>query len=105
MAELTSISAEMSRGDTASAPVVMADASPAEAEPDITAAREAQIKEKLAEAERQTEEMQKELRALDEMLAKATGAEAPAAPKKQGAMANVVSLAQRIRALQQAMND
>ena len=111
VAELTSISADISRGDTASdVSATLPESAAAVSMPDATSAarqREEVIQKKMAEAEHQTEEMQKELRALDELLANTTPSEeAPlAAPKKQGAMANVVSLAQRIRALQQGMND
>ena len=105
VAELTSISADISRGDTASEVAVPLPEGAVENLPDTTSAarqREEMIQKKMAEAERQTEEMQKELRALDELLANAAPSEgAPLTqPKKQGAMANVVSLAQRIRTLQ-----
>ncbi len=110
VAELTSISADISRG---SAGDDTAQPAPDETTPEIVTeatmaprGREEHIQEKLAEAERQTEEMQRELRALDELLAQTGSAESPAEPaKKQGAMANVVSLAQRIRALQKGMDD
>ena len=106
VAELTSISADISRGDAASdVSSALPEVAAADTLPDATSAarqREEVIQKKMAEAERQTEEMQKELHALDALLAKtAPPEEAPlAAPKKQGAMANVVSLAQRIRTLQ-----
>jgi peptidoglycan hydrolase CwlO-like protein len=109
VAELTSISAEMSRADAASTVAAASAAPDTPPDPSLAALeREQAIQKKLAEAERETEEMQKELRALDEMLAKVSSPhEQPveAQPKKQGAMANVVSLAQRIRALQHGIND
>lgn len=67
------------------------------------------LNHKVAETERLSEEMERELKALDVLLAAGatTGpvVENPAPTKRQGAMANVVSLAQRIRALQQGMGD
>ena len=106
VAELTSISADISRGDAASdVSAVSPEVAASDSVPDPTSAarqREEVIQKKMAEAERQTEEMQKELHALDELLANtAPPEEAPlVTPKKQGAMASVASLAQRIRAMQ-----
>jgi DNA repair exonuclease SbcCD ATPase subunit len=106
VAKLTSISADMSReadilpfaplasqGDTSSTPHQRHEA----------------LHQKVAETERLSEEMARELKALDVLLASSTieepVVEAPAPVKRQGAMANVVSLAQRIRALQQGMGE
>ena len=61
---------------------------------------QAELDQKLAETERQSQAMADELKALDEMLAASLEPATKNQPKKPGAMANVISLAQRIRALQ-----
>ncbi len=103
VAELTSISADMSReheAPQASAP-----------EPTPIAAstmRQLDLQNKLNQTEREADAMAAELEQLDQMLAAGgvSNKVVPASPpKKSGAMANVISLAQRIRALQQGMND
>jgi hypothetical protein len=68
------------------------------------------LEEKTLAAERESAAMSDELEALDQLLATninppLTAAEATTEPRKSGAMANVISLAQRIRALQHAMYD
>jgi hypothetical protein len=68
------------------------------------------LQNKVNEAELDARAMERELEKLDQMLAtssiskKVVPGPGPAA-KKSGAMANVISLAQRIRALQQGMNE
>jgi chromosome segregation ATPase len=105
VAELTSISADMSRQpEMGNIPL---------AEPtalENSNGRTSNLQSKVAEAERDAAAMERELEKLDQMLATGSSANkvvpgpAPAA-KKSGAMANVISLAQRIRALQQGMNE
>jgi hypothetical protein len=65
------------------------------------------LDQKLADAEREANAMTEELRSLDKMLqtaaepAPAPGAEKPVTEEEnRGAVANVISLAQRIKALQ-----
>ena len=56
---------------------------------------------KVADTEAESAAMSQELKALDAMLDKKLGAPQPLAPEKiSGAKANIISLAQRIRALQ-----
>ena len=94
VARLTSISHDISREhEQLSAPDFSA------ALPPITAEA---LNRKVAETERLSSEMEQELQNLDQLLATSFSAQKPGAEpsKKPGAMANVVSLAQRIRALQ-----
>ena len=65
------------------------------------------LNRKVAETERLSSEMEQELKNLDQLLASSINENAaePATPKKQGAMANVITLAQRIRALQHGMDN
>lgn len=66
-----------------------------------TPSRQASLDQRLAETERQANAMAEQLKALDEMM----NPPAPEPPKKSGAMANVISLAQRIRALQKDVSN
>jgi len=106
VAKLTSISADMTR----EADILPFAALVPHEEPLPTAhQRHEALHSKVAETERLSEEMERELKALDVLLASSTieepVVEAPAPVKRQGPMANVVSLAQRIRALQQGMGE
>jgi DNA repair exonuclease SbcCD ATPase subunit len=102
VAELTNISTDMARHtENAFAPQV-----------EITQSLDStkRLQNKVNEAELDAHAMERELEKLDQMLANSSSSNkvvpgpAPAA-KKSGAMANVISLAQRIRALQQGMNE
>ncbi len=105
VAELTSISADITRQTgmnyaTSVEPMTVVD-------PPTT---KANLQNQFDEAELSAKAIQRELEELDVMLANSTTSDkvvpGPApAPKKSGAMANVISLAQRIKALQQGMND
>ena len=105
VAELTSISTQMSNQRDGN-PMVPAqfNANRAIAEGIETPSRQASLDQQLAETEREAAAMAEELRALDTMMSAKSEPEAQAPaevqPKKSGAMANVISLAQRIRALQ-----
>ncbi len=97
--ELTNVSAEISNPTN---PIF--ESHPA---PQILAAQPVTLEQKLVEAEREANAMTEELRSLDKMLQGATTSDKPvaaeAAPQeepKQGPVANVISLAQRIKALQ-----
>ncbi|MDE2383741.1 MAG: hypothetical protein KGO53_03910 [Alphaproteobacteria bacterium] len=112
VAQLTSISADMSREADKAHALPAAEAEPAIAPlPEALLAKQDALNQKVAETERLSEEMERELKTLDELLAAgsapaaAPNDAAPPAARRQGAMANVVSLAQRIRALQNGMND
>jgi hypothetical protein len=66
--------------------------------------RQVNVSRQLANAERESVDMTEQLRALDAMMTappvRPAPVPAPTESKKSGAMANVISLAQRIRALQ-----
>jgi chromosome segregation ATPase len=108
VAKLTSISADMSREAD-----ILPFAPPAsQSDTSLTPTpheRHEALHQKVAETERLSEEMARELKALDVLLAPEVAfeptVENPPLVKRQGAMANVVSLAQRIRALQQGMGE
>jgi hypothetical protein len=91
VAELTSISSQMSQ---ARDPNVIQVLPPLE-----TRSRQSSLDQQMAETERESAAMADQLKALDDMMRKPDEAE-DMAPRKSGAMANVISLAQRIRALQ-----
>ena len=99
VAELTSISADMAEHQNdLNASLTQQDAEQ-EVAP-LFSTRQAQLSNKVEEASRLSDQMEHELKNLDSMLANSS-ANANAAPaKKRGAMSNVVSLAQRLRALQ-----
>ncbi len=105
VAELTSISADMTRQTEQKI------APPPETSVALeTETLHANLQNQFDETEASAKAIQRELEELDAMLANSTGADkvvpGPAhAPKKSGAMANVISLAQRIKALQRGMND
>ena len=101
VARLTSISHDISREHEQ---VPAPDFNETTAPPAFTAQA---LNRKVAETERLSSEMEQELHNLDQLLATSFSEPKPTTEpaKKQGAMANVVSLAQRIRALQRAMND
>jgi hypothetical protein len=101
VAELTSISSQMAQqrdsGNAAyTVPVDLKEIS-ATSKSVETPRRQASLDSQLAETERESQAMAEQLKALDAMI---NPPPAPEAPKKSGAMANVISLAQRIRALQ-----
>ena len=105
VAELTSISTQMSNQRDGSPTVPdQFDTSQAVAEGVETPSKQANLDQQLAETEREAAAMAEELRTLDTMMSAKSAPEIQAAPdaqpKKSGAMANVISLAQRIRALQ-----
>ncbi len=68
-----------------------------------TPSRQSSLDQQLADTEREAAAMAEQLKALDAMM---NPPPPPVeSPKKGGAMANVISLAQRIRALQKGVND
>lgn len=102
VAELTSISADITRQTE------LHHTPPTE--PTVAVQAETNLQNQFDETEKSADAIQRELKELDTMLASGTGADkvvpGPApAPNKSGAMANVISLAQRIKALQQGTND
>ena len=105
VAELTSISTQMSNQRDGNPMVpTQFNANKAVAEGIETPSRQANLDQQLAETEREAAAMAEELRSLDKLMSAKSEPEietAPVAePKRSGAMANVISLAQRIRALQ-----
>ncbi len=97
VAELTSISSQMSSQHQSE---VFALQGPNTTTANMeTRSRQANLDQQLAETERESAAMAEQLKALDAMMAPPI-LPAPEPAKKSGAMANVISLAQRIRALQ-----
>ena len=97
VAELTSISADMAQhqlGMTTPAAQLDEDKTP------LFSIRHAKLSNKVEEASRLSDQMEDELKALDYMLANNSTRTTVAPIKKRGPMSNVISLAQRIRALQ-----
>jgi chromosome segregation ATPase len=70
-----------------------------------TTARQASLNKQLADTERESAAMAEQLKALDDLMKPAATQTQIEQPKKSSAMANVISLAQRIRALQKSAND
>lgn len=103
VAELTSISTQMSnqRDGNPMLSQILDAASAANASVE-THSRQASLDNRMAETERESAAMADELRALDNLMNPKAAPELQETPlpKKSGAMANVISLAQRIRALQ-----
>jgi DNA repair exonuclease SbcCD ATPase subunit len=110
VAELTSISSQISnqREDSPflTSPATQFDhQSVSQPELEIDTLQDS-IEQQLADTEREAAAMAEQLKAIDEMMnPPAPVVEPEPAPKKSGAMANVISLAQRIRALQHGMDD
>jgi DNA repair exonuclease SbcCD ATPase subunit len=110
VAELTSISSQISNQRESipflSNPAAQFD-SQSTSQPELEVdTLQASIEQQLADTERESAAMDEQLKAIDEMMnPPAPVIEPETAPKKSGAMANVISLAQRIRALQHGMND
>jgi chromosome segregation ATPase len=107
VAELTSISTQMinQRDENPMAPLttshlkaVATSSTGAE-----TPSRQANLAQRLAETEREAEAMAEQLKAIDAMMNPQMPEPEP--QRKSGAMANVISLAQRIRALQKGVNE
>ncbi len=96
VAELTSISADMAQNQfDMNSPM----ANP-ELQPDMMlqlSSRQAQLSNTVEKASRLSDQMDQELRALDEILDKSSEPLIPAPVKKRTAISNVISLAQRIR--------
>jgi predicted protein tyrosine phosphatase len=104
VAELTSISSQMSQQREHAPNVVQLIDKPENLSPMETRSRQSSLDQQMADTERESAAMAEQLKALDTMLrAPSPMAEEP--PKRAGAMANVISLAQRIRALQRGVND
>jgi uncharacterized membrane-anchored protein YhcB (DUF1043 family) len=99
VAELTSISSQMSFQRDQGQNLVSMNETAASLPPMETRSRQASLDQQMAETERESSAMTDQLKALDDMLRKPNEVE-NLGPKKSGAMANVISLAQRIRALQ-----
>ena len=99
IAELTNLSAQMSQQQQSNVQTLN---TPLTNQPNIEApTRQSILNGKVEDTERESNAMSLELKALDAMLDKKLGAPQPAMPeKKSGAKANIISLAQRIRALQ-----
>jgi hypothetical protein len=103
VAEIAAITADMKRG-TDEAPAV--DDLPVDQELPTTQHTQA-ISAKIDEAQRMSDDMEQELKSLDDMLGLSkTENEQPIRPsKRQRLGGNVISLAQRIRALQKGMGE
>jgi DNA repair exonuclease SbcCD ATPase subunit len=100
VAELTSISTQMSSQNESNIFTPKLQINDSTMHPPMeTSSRQASLDQQLAETERESAAMAEQLKALDAMMAPAIKP-APEPMKKSGAMANVISLAQRIRALQ-----
>jgi hypothetical protein len=104
VAELTSISSQMSFQRDQGQNLVSMNETAAILPPMETRSRQASLDQQMAETERESSAMTDQLKALDDMLRKPNEVE-NLNPKKAGAMANVISLAQRIRALQSGAKD
>ncbi len=101
VAELTSISVDMAQQPFDPKTLSARD----EDEAPMFSIRNAQLSTKVEEASRLSDQMEDELKALDSMLANTSISPISAPAKKRGAISNVISLAQRIRALQLNAND
>lgn len=100
VAELTSISSQMSSQNDSISYVPKLQINETNVQPAMESlSRHASLDQQLADTERESAAMAEQLKALNAMMAPATKVE-PEPAKKSGAMANVISLAQRIRALQ-----
>lgn len=100
VAELTSISSQMSSQNDSISYVPKLQINETNVQPAMESlSRHASLDQQLADTERESAAMAEQLKALNTMMAPATKVE-PEPAKKSGAMANVISLAQRIRALQ-----
>ena len=99
IAELTSISAQMSEQQHSNVQTLN---TPLNNQPNIVApTRQSILNGKVEDTERESDAMSLELKALDAMLDKKLGTPQPIVPEKEsGAKANIISIAQRIRALQ-----
>ena len=99
VAELTSISADMAEHQND----LNASLTQQDVDQDVAplfSTRQAQLSNKVEEASRLSDQMEHELKNLDSMLANSSANTNAAPVKKRGPMSNVVSLAQRLRALQ-----
>jgi chromosome segregation ATPase len=105
VAELTSISSQMitQRDSNSLLPFPSANLSNASAVSASieTPSRQADLEAQLDDTEKEAAAMSQQLKDLDSIMN--SGSESAEAPKKSGAMANVISLAQRIRALQKGV--
>ena len=103
VAEITAITADMKRG-TDEPPEVQP--LPITQEPPAPQPTQA-LSAKIEEAQRMSDDMEQELKSLDDMLALSQSAnpENPRPSKRQRLGGNVISLAQRIRALQKGMGE
>ena len=100
VAELTSISSQMSSQNDSISYVPKLQINETNVQPAMESlSRHASLDQQLADTERESAAMAEQLKALNAMMAPAIKVE-PEPAKKSGAMANVISLAQRIRALQ-----
>ncbi len=100
VAELTSISSQMSSQHESNDFVPKLQINEFNVQPAMESrSRHASLDQQLADTERESAAMAEQLKALDAMMAPAIKPE-PEPAKRSGAMANVISLAQRIRALQ-----
>jgi hypothetical protein len=104
VAELTSISSQMSQQRENGPNIVALNEMAQFLPPMETRSRQASLDQQMAETERESAAMADQLKALDAIMGKPDAAE-EVAPKKAGTMANVISLAQRIRALQGGAKD
>ena len=104
VAELTSISTQMSNQREGNPMLPHHEGNSATSKGVETPSHQANLDQQLADTEREAAAMAAELQALDMMMTTKAPPEIQVAPetppKKSGAMANVISLAQRIRALQ-----
>ncbi len=108
VAELTSISSQMISQRDGNTTVALSPSSMSEvsamSKSVETPSRQASLDQKMADTERESVAMAEQLRALDVLMNPPPAPVVVEQPKKSGAMANVISLAQRIRALQKEVS-
>jgi chromosome segregation ATPase len=109
IAELTSISSQMSsqrdENPFLADPTSQLGDHSNHQSPMASIARHESLHQQLADTEREAVAMAEQLKALDAIINPQKQIAEPQNQKKSGAMANVISLAQRIRALQRNAND
>ena len=103
VAEITAITADMKRGNDEAAVVQQ----PSDVQEPTAPQTSQALSDKIDEAQRLSDDMERELKSLDDMLGLGKLDEAPITrpAKRQRSAGNVISLAQRIRALQKGMGE
>jgi chromosome segregation ATPase len=104
VAELTSISSQMSQQREQNSNVLQLNDITHGLAPMETRSRQSSLDQQMADTELESVAMAEQIKALDAIMNQPESV-VDASPKKAGAMANVISLAQRIRALQRSVNE